>query len=163
VVLGAAFPAALDAAEHVAVGRRHAADLNHDTTVRTQVAWFAVRVAAGHPLRGIGYGAFPSHADAEFGLRIATHNDYLRLAAETGIPALAAFLALLWLGLCRPASGDLAVPRAMTAAYAVGLLFANALSDLVVSTPFWLALGCLLAAARPPRDHTSHRESHRDR
>jgi O-antigen ligase len=128
------------------------------------VAWFAVRVAAGHPLRGIGYGTFPSHAGAEFGLHIATHNDYLRLAAETGIPALVAFLGLLWLGLRRPASGDLAVLRAMTAAYAAGLLFANALASLVISTPFWLALGCLLATPRPPLDHTTtDRESHHDR
>jgi hypothetical protein len=37
----------------------------------------------------------------------------------------------------------------MTAAYAVGLLFANELANLVVSMPFWLALGCLLAAPQP--------------
>ena len=45
----------------------------------------------------------------------------------------------------RRGSGDLAVLRAMTAAYAAGLFFANELANLVVSTPFWLALGCLLA------------------
>jgi O-antigen ligase len=155
VAMGAVFPAALDAAEHVAVGHRQAAELRYDTSVRKQVAWFAVRVAAGHPVRGIGYGTFPSHAGSEFGLHIATHNDYLRLAAETGVPALVAFLVLLWLGLRRPASAGLAVPRSMTAAYAAGLLFANALANLVISAPFWLALGCLLATPRPPLDHNS--------
>jgi hypothetical protein len=92
----------------VARARRHAQE---------RVAWFAVRVAAGHPLRGIG-GRFPSYADSGFGIHIATHNDYLRLAAETGVQALAVFLVLLWLGVKGPAPGDLAVPRAVTVAYA---------------------------------------------
>lgn len=68
------------------------------------------------------------------------------MAAETGIPALIVFLVLIWLGMKSPASGEAAVQRAMVAAYAVGMLFANPLANLVVSTPFWLALGCLLAA-----------------
>jgi O-antigen ligase len=153
VALCALFPATIDAAERVAVGRRQAAELSHDTSVRESVARFAARVAAGHPIRGIGYGTFPSYADAHFGVRIATHNDYLRLAAETGIPVLVVFLVLLWLGLRRPAGDDLAVPRAVVAAYAAGLLFANELSNLILSTPFWLSLGCLLAA-RPRPDRT---------
>ena len=44
----------------------------------------------------------------------------------------------------------------MTAAYAVGLFFANELANLVVSTPFWLSLGCLLAASRPPAGSGTH-------
>jgi O-antigen ligase len=155
VVAGAVFPAVIGAAEHLAVGGRQAAELSHDTAVRERVAWFALRVAAEHPFRGIGYGMFPSYADSQFGVHIATHNDYLRLAAETGVPALAAFLVLLWLGVKSPAPGDLAVPRAVAGAYAVGLLFANELTNLVVSTPFWLALGCLLAS----RNHISSARS----
>jgi O-antigen ligase len=154
IVAGTVFPAVIGAAERLAVGGREAAELSQDTEVRERVAWFAVRVAAGHPLRGIGYGRFPSYAGSKFGTHIATHNDYLRLAAETGIPALAVFLLLLWLGVKGPARGDLAVPRAVAGAYAVGLLFANELTNLVVSTPFWLALGCLLAA-RKPHVHSS--------
>jgi hypothetical protein len=145
----AVFPVAIDAVEHAVVGGRQAADLSHNTAIREQVVWFATRVAAGHPFRGIGYGLFPSYAETHFGLRIATHNDYLRLAAETGLLTLAGFLAVLWLGLRRPAPGDLAFPRAVAGAYAVGLLFANTLSNLMVSTPFWLSLGCLLAASKP--------------
>jgi O-antigen ligase len=160
IVAGTVFPAALGAVERLAVGGREAAELSHDTQVRERVAGFAARVAAGHPLRGIGYGMFPSYADAEFGVRIATHDDYLRLAAEMGIPALAVFLVLLWLGVKGPAPGDLAVPRAVTGAYAVGLLFANELTNLMVSTPFWLALGCLLAS----RNHLSTAQGvHHDR
>lgn len=158
VVLGAVFPSAIDAAEHVAVGGRQAAELRHDTDVREHVARFAMRVATQHPLRGIGYGTFPSYAESWFGVHIATHNDYLRLAAETGFPALATFVVLLWLGLSRSASGDMAVLRAVVAAYAIGLLFANQLANLVISTPFWLSLGCLLAAGGRPSDHLSSRQ-----
>jgi O-antigen ligase len=149
---GLVFPGAIDAAERVAVGGREAAELSKDSSIREHVAWFAARVAAEHPLRGIGYGMFPSHAESSsrLGIFIATHNDYLRLAAEAGIPALIAFLVLVWLGVRRPALGDLAVPRAMVVAYAVGLLFANELANLPVSMAFWLSLGCLLAASRTP-------------
>jgi O-antigen ligase len=155
VVVGIVFPGAIDAAEHVAVGGRTAAELSQNTSVREHAAWFAARVAAEHPLRGIGYGTFPSYAESspKFGIYLATHNDYLRLAAEMGIPALAVFLLLIWLGMKSPASGESAVLRAMTAAYAVGLFFANELANLVVSMPFWLALGCLLAAPASREHH----------
>ncbi|MFB9839667.1 O-antigen ligase family protein, partial [Actinoallomurus acaciae] len=149
VALGTVFPAAVDTVEHVAIGHRPATELSQNSSVREHVAWYAVRVAAEHPLRGIGYGIFPSYAEnsPRLGIYIATHNDYLRLAAETGIPALMVFLVLIWLGMKSPASGEAAVQRAMVAAYAVGMLFANTLANLVVSMPFWLALGCLLAAS----------------
>lgn len=155
VVLGTVFPAAIDSVEHVAIGDRPAAELSQNSSVREHVAWYAAKVAAEHPLRGIGYGVFPSYAEnsPRLGIYIATHNDYLRLAAETGIPALLVFLVLIWLGMKSPASGEAAVQRAMVAAYAVGMLFANPLANLVVSTPFWLALGCLLAAAASSREH----------
>jgi O-antigen ligase len=155
IALGTVFPGAIDAAEHAAVGGRRAAELSQNSSIREHVAWFAAKVAAEHPLRGIGYGIFPSYAEnsSGLGIYIATHNDYLRLAAEAGIPALMVFLILIWLGMKSPASGEAAVPRAMVAAYAVGLLFANQLSNLVVSTPFWLALGCLLAAPATREHH----------
>jgi hypothetical protein len=38
----------------------------------------------------------------------------------------------------------------VTVAYAVGLLFANTLTNLTVTAPFWVALGCLIAARRRP-------------
>jgi O-Antigen ligase len=153
--LGTVFPRVIDAAQHVAVGGRQAAELSQNSSIREHVAWCAVRVAVEHPLRGIGYGMFPSYAEnsPRLGIYIATHNDFLRLAAEAGIVSLGAFLVLIWLGMKRPGQGELAIPRAMTAAYAVGLLFANELANLVVSMPFWLALGCLLAAPRSRGTH----------
>ncbi|GLY85867.1 O-antigen ligase family protein [Actinoallomurus iriomotensis] len=155
VVLGTVFPAAIDSAEHVAVGHRTATELSQNSSVREHVAWYAAKVAAEHPLRGIGYGVFPFHAanSSQIGIYIATHNDYLRLAAETGIPALIVFLVLIWFAMRSPASGEAAIPRAMVAAYAVGMLFANPLANLVVSTPFWLAVGGLLAAPAS-REHS---------
>lgn len=148
---GTVFPGVIDAAEHAAVGGRQAAELSQNSSIREHVAWCAVKVAAEHPLRGIGYAMFPSYAENSpgLGIYIATHNDFLRLAAETGIVSLGTFVVLIWLGMKRPGHGELAIPRAMTAAYAVGLLFANELANLVVSMPFWLALGCLLAAPQP--------------
>jgi hypothetical protein len=150
VIVGAALAlyGGLGRLERLVAGGRQPAELAHDTDVRSKVADFALQVAARHPVRGIGLGRFPScaAADPRFGVYMATHNDYLRLAAEVGGIALIALLALLWLGTRGRPTGDLAVLRAVTVAYAVGLFFANPLANLVASTPFWLSLGCLLAA-----------------
>jgi hypothetical protein len=138
----------LERLERLVAGDRPPTELAHDTAVRSHAAEFALQVAARHPIRGIGLGRFPScaAADPKFGIYMATHNDYLRLAVEVGGIALTGFLALLWLGTRRRRAGDLAVLRAITVAYAVGLFFANPLASLVASMPFWLSLGCLLAA-----------------
>lgn len=142
--------------EHLAAGDRRPAELAYDTAVRGDAAEFAAAVAARHPIRGIGYGRFPSYAaaDPKFGVYMATHDDYLRLAAEAGAAALAAFLVVLWLGVRGRRSGDLAVLRAVAVAYAIGLFFANPLANLVASLPFWLALGCLLASYGTAHDIT---------
>ncbi|MGI8330314.1 O-antigen ligase family protein [Actinomadura scrupuli] len=149
VVAVALLPAALGTAEHFATGDRRSAELASNSEVRARAAEFAARVAVEHPVRGIGYGRFSAYAASSprFGLYMATHNDYLRLAAETGAVALIAFLALLLLGTWGRRSGDLAVLRAVVVTHAVGLVFANLLSNMTASLPFWLSLGCLLAAA----------------
>jgi hypothetical protein len=143
---------------------RSSAELEYNNSVRASTAKFALDVALSHPLRGIGYAMYPPLAGSShgIGLYINTHNDYLRLSAESGGAALGLFLILLWLGLWRrPSSLEhpaaLPVLRAVTVAYAVGLLFANTLANLTVTAPFWVALGCLIAARRgsssePPRD-----------
>jgi O-antigen ligase len=133
--------------ENLGAGGRSVTDLSLSNGMRLKVAKFATRVIMGHPLRGIGYAMFPGYAERSphFGVYLATHDDYLRLAAEAGIPALAAFLVLLWQGTrCRQV-GDPALLRALVLAYAVILFFANPLASLVVSAPFWVALGSLLA------------------
>ncbi len=150
---GTVLPGSFGAAEHLVTGQRPATQLTSNNSAREHAARYAADVAVAHPLRGIGYGMFPSHAAKSpvLGLYIATHDDYLRLAAESGVMTLVVFLALLWLGVRGRRSGDLAVLRAVVVAYAVGLFFANQLANLVVSMPFWLSLGCLLASSpRPP-------------
>jgi O-antigen ligase/polysaccharide polymerase Wzy-like membrane protein len=137
-------------------GDRSAVDLSLNNGVRTQVAELAVRVIAEHPLRGIGYWMFPAYAERvpDFGHHLTTHNDYLRLGAEAGLPALAVFLILLWSGARPGRTGDLAVLRAVVVAYGVALLFANPLASLVVSAPFWIALGCLLGTPAKAAEDT---------
>jgi hypothetical protein len=152
---GAVLPSGLGAAEHLVAGHRPETQLSLNTSVREHAAGLAAQVAAEHPFRGIGYGMFPPYAQksSRLGIYIATHDDYLRLAAEAGVFTLATFLVLLWLGLGRRRSGEAAVARAIVLAYAVGLFFANQLASLLISIPFWLSLGCLLAARRPPVGH----------
>lgn len=126
--------------------------------IRWNLAKAAVSVAVGHPLRGIGLGMFPWYAKAVGLGYYNTHNDYLRVAAEAGLPALALFGALLWFGLWRRRTGDLAVLRATVACYAVNMLFVTDLALVLVSAAFWVSLGCLIgggtASARPDPEAT---------
>ncbi|NWF24842.1 O-antigen ligase family protein [Streptomyces sp. PKU-EA00015] len=147
-----ALPGTFDAVEDNLMGKRSSTELTANTEVRMEAALLALRVALDHPIRGIGYGGFPSyaHSPSALSIYINTHNDYLRLAAEAGVVTLALFLALLWLGLCRRHAPDRVVLQSLCAAYAVGLLFANTLGNVVVTAPFWVSLGCLLAQARRP-------------
>ncbi|MGW8951717.1 O-antigen ligase family protein [Streptomyces sp. NPDC055709] len=147
-------PGSLDEVGNSLTGDRSSAELTANTDVRKRAAWVAARVALDHPFRGIGYGMFPEYArtSSDLGIYINTHNEYLRLAAEAGVGALVLFVALLWLGLARRRTPDLAILQALGVATAVGLLFANTLTNLVVSAPFWVSLGCLLArSARSSR------------
>jgi O-Antigen ligase len=139
---------------------RSTAELEYNNAVRAGTARFALEVALSHPLRGIGYSMYPSLAASShgIGLYINTHNDYLRLAAESGGAALALFLVLLWLGIRGgQRSPDAPVLRAIVVAYAVGLLFANTLANLTVTAPFWVALGCLIAGYRQRGEGSSRR------
>ncbi|MEU5381596.1 MULTISPECIES: O-antigen ligase family protein [unclassified Streptomyces] len=155
-------PGTLDSMEGNLTGGRTSTELAANTEVRKKAALLAVRVALDHPLRGIGYAIFPEYARAspDLGIYINTHNDYLRLAAEAGLVTLVLWVVLLWRGLARRHTADHLVLQSLGVSYAAGLLFANALTDLVISTPFWISLGCLLArpADRGP-DHTAQQVS----
>jgi O-antigen ligase len=144
-------------------GDRKATEMSANNHVRGHVAEIAVRVIAEHPLRGIGYWMFPAYAERspDFGEYLTTHNDYLRLGAEAGVPALAVLLLLLWLGARHRRTADLAVLRAVVVGYGAALVFANPLANLVVSAPFWITLGCLLA--RVPTAGDTGTEAHHAR
>jgi O-antigen ligase len=145
-------PGSLGVVEDAGVAGRAAAELNYNTVVREHAARLALDVVAAHPVRGIGYDMFAPYAAMapQLGVYMNTHDDYLRLAAEAGLPALAMFLAVLWWAAKDHRTDDLAVLRAVVLTYATGLLFANTLSNVAVTAPFWAALGCLLAHASAP-------------
>jgi hypothetical protein len=130
-------------------GSRSATELASNNLVRAQVAWFAAHLALGHPLLGIGFGQFPAYAAANsgIGIYIATTNQYLLLAAESGLIALAAFLVLLWHAFRVPGHGDLALVRAGLVTFAVSMLFMDSFESSLVALPFWACLGVLLARA----------------
>jgi putative inorganic carbon (hco3(-)) transporter len=76
-------------------------DLDRATSGRAGLVEHGVRIAAGHPLAGVGLGGFV-HAYAErTGLRgeaprrAASHNTPITVAAETGLPGIALFAWLL--------------------------------------------------------------------
>lgn len=65
---------------------------------RFEILRTAVRITSDHPVFGIGLGAYPL-ANRDYSPRIGfmdTHNTYLNLAAEVGIPGLLLFLVLVW-------------------------------------------------------------------
>ena len=101
--------------ENLGAGGRTTTDLSLSNGLRKRVAEFAVRVIIEHPLRGIGLSTFPGYAQRSpnLGVYLATHDEYLRLAAEAGVITLIVFVVLLWLGLGRRQAGDLALLRAV--------------------------------------------------
>jgi O-antigen ligase len=83
-----------------------------------KTAW---QIFLDHPLFGIGLGAYPN-ANAAYAPQLGrrdTHNTYLNLAAELGLPGLLLWCALVWsvLGHAyrsrkRAGAGDLAIQQA---------------------------------------------------
>jgi O-Antigen ligase len=144
------FPGDLNLITSIGAGTRSAAELNTDNVVRSQVALFALHVAADHPIRGIGLGQFPAYAQASgsLGFYVTTTNEYLLLAAETGLSSLVAMVALLWTGIRRARRGDIAIVRASVFTSIIAMLFIDLFPNPVVSMPFWACLGILLARER---------------
>lgn len=123
-------------------------ELATNNSVRLDAALLAVHYAVDHPVTGVGYGTFADRArtDSALGLYINTHNDYLRLAAEAGLPSVAAFLFLVWPVVKMPrASRSTRTAFAVAIGYLVGLLFANSLTNLQVTMPFWAVLASMWA------------------
>ncbi len=144
------FPGDLSLITSIGAGTRSAAELTTDNIVRSQVTLFALHVAVDHPVRGIGLGQFPAYAQASgsLGYYITTTNEYLLLAAETGLSSLVAMMALLWTGVRRVRQGDVAIVRASVFTSIIAMLFIDLFSNPVISVPFWACLGILLARER---------------
>lgn len=148
-------PTARTDVRNAALGDRDTADFTVSDTLRGDAASLALRYTTSHPLDGIGYGLFASRSfqDGDQHLVLNTHNDYLRLSAEAGLPALVAFLLLLLPALRRQNLRMLDVGlRALLLAQVVSLLTGNYLSNLQVSGPLWLILGYVWWRSRPHDD-----------
>ncbi|WP_329428490.1 hypothetical protein OG339_03745 [Streptosporangium sp. NBC_01495] len=94
-----------------------------------------------------------------------THNDYLRLAAESGIVSASLLILLICRAVRRAAGAHEHILAGVVTAYAVVLLFGNTLSNLMASTQFWVCLGTLLGtrhleAARVTAHRTAPRTTH---
>ncbi|HKT03153.1 MAG TPA: O-antigen ligase family protein, partial [Rugosimonospora sp.] len=130
------------------LGSRSTAELSTNNAIRAAAARVALDVVVQHPLRGVGYGlfAYVAQLDPRLHTFINTHNDYLRLAAETGVLSTVLLVAVLGAAFFA-GTGSARLPiRAAVAAGAVTLAFANTLSSPIVSSGFWVCLGCLLAS-----------------
>ncbi|WP_422770205.1 O-antigen ligase family protein [Plantactinospora sp. WMMC1484] len=125
-----------------------------DDSGRAGVLSATLSAITQHPFNGIGYRMFPYYAmnHPDVGRFLKTHNDYLGLAAEAGIPAALLLITLVVAGLVVRGDALLTPLRAAVAGGAVTLAFANVLVCPVVIVGFWICLGCLLANRRRTTD-----------
>src|SRR5581483_360378 len=145
---GLAFLVPTESVQSTLLPNRGALEQSYNSSLRMQAAVSALHAAIEHPLTGIGYANFPEYAaaDQRLGIYMNTHNDYLRLAAETGVPGVGLLLTLLLLPIGRrgrPLTQNERAATALIATYSVGLLFANTLESLQVTVPVWVLLGSL--------------------
>ena len=110
----------------------------------------SVELTVKHPVFGVGPGQFQEQSRAW----LETHNTYTQFSAEAGVPALALFLALLWLAVSHlhTACKTISDPRTLylvqglfcsLVGYAVGAFF---LSTAYLIYPY-LLVACAVAAA----------------
>lgn len=142
-------PGLTDSLVGLTFGSRTTVQFADSNAVRISAATTALRYAVEHPVFGVGYGQFAALAvrDPLFATYLNTHNDLLRLAAESGLPALVLFIALIWIALGAGGWRQYVPLKVVLITYLVGLQFGNFLSSLAVTTPFWLCLGILLGNA----------------
>ncbi len=136
----------LDAAASARIERRY-------IDARLSVARLAIDAFKSAPLVGIGWQRFAGYASARAPLgSMATHDEYLRIAAELGIAGIVPFLLVVF---AVGAGARSAIRRGVDAAVVggivtagVGLLFVNGLVTPAASTA--LAVVAALAAASTP-------------
>jgi O-antigen ligase len=155
VVAGFLVPPISSRVENSALFNRSSTSIASNNKVRFEAALVAVRYSIQNPIFGIGYGQFTEMTPGESALRIRinTHNDYLRLAAEAGLLTLCVFIGLLVMALNfhsvtrgprRPIDWEIRSTRAVLVVGLVGICFANSLANLQVTGAFWISLGSLL-------------------
>jgi putative inorganic carbon (HCO3(-)) transporter len=140
------------------------ADLEGSAAQRLEIQKVAWRVFADHPILGVGLGCYPV-ANARYSPGLGsrdTHNTYLNIAAEVGIPGL-----VLWLGMvvsvlryakryrASAAAAGLSMQTVWTERALLGFLIAGLFSTFSRITILYLVLGALWCAARISEDASS--------
>jgi tetratricopeptide (TPR) repeat protein len=125
------------------------------------------KIALEHPLLGSGGGNFtdaflqaqgpmlsePGHAAEPYRMTHDAHNDWLQVAAESGLPALALLLllwGLLFKGLWRLKNGQAWALSAALGAFAVDALFSFPMAVPASAGIFWMLAGISTARLGPP-------------
>jgi len=128
---------------------------------RRDAATLAAGAFLDHPLAGIGWESFPGYAERRLPYgALATHNEYLRVAAELGVGGLALLVliagaALVGVRRTPPGLSRAAAIGIMTTG-AVGFVFINGLSASTASAPLAVAVGLMCASEpRPGRAETA--------
>jgi O-antigen ligase len=131
----------------VLLSSRNQSFLSNDA--RWEVLRLALELGFRNPLSGVGYRHFADFSYATLGVALNTHNDYVRIAAESGLVALA-FLIMLIVRVYTFVDDtvEYRAIRAVLLAALVSSLFTNAMTDLRVSLPLWLFLGFAWAGLR---------------
>ncbi|HYN95248.1 MAG TPA: O-antigen ligase family protein [Pilimelia sp.] len=130
----------LQAAMGMLLSRRDASHL--DATIRLDLVRLGIELAMAHPLTGVGYRQFSVYSGEALGIPLNAHNEYVRIAAESGLVALA--LLLMICARVAVLRGDPTTDRPLTAALAAcltGLAFSNTMSDLRSTLTVWVLLG----------------------
>ncbi|GAA1273569.1 hypothetical protein GCM10009677_28500 [Sphaerisporangium rubeum] len=126
---------------------RNEASIISSDVQRWEVLDFSLRLIVEHPLRGVGYGNLVQLIDyaPRSGERSGAHNDYLRVAAENGIPALVLLLVILLRGVRPRRAGDAGVVRAVVVSSMAWIGTDLMLPHPAWSSYLWVCLACLLA------------------
>lgn len=120
-----------------------------ESETRVNVLQLALRAIGEHPLTGLGWRRFPDYSYSHLGVFLETHNEYARVAAESGLLALVALLTLAFMGLRRPmADRTDRGAKGVLLGGLTALAFADSLSVLAICAPLWLVLGITLSARR---------------
>lgn len=156
-----AAPSLIGVTYHATLGNRNEITGSQSDELRFSASRLGAEVAFDHPLLGVGYGNFPSFAasNPSMGVPLNTHDDYLRMAAEAGIPTMMLLLLLLGMAFNAMRKIRFGTPAiAILATYAVALLTANTLSSLAVTSGVWILIGASFGANESQRLSVSDRD-----
>jgi O-antigen ligase len=145
-ILLVSLPGVFTEAESLTVREREQIDAASSRRTRLEATEIAIQATRTHPVTGIGFRRFPEYAylNSDIGRPVNTHNEYLRIGAETGLVGAAAFAAVLFGAVRqRPRTQAERYLKGMLAGAMLSLALANGLTVVYISGPLWLAVGAL--------------------